>query len=88
MVLSGSSSRQDTQDDMIPSDAEVVPVEGVYRTGASTSSTPRLRQPPRLSVTLDDVQATGRGSKAKQLWLLEQQVESAAEWYSVWSMKE
>ncbi|KAL0032087.1 hypothetical protein WJX77_004311 [Trebouxia sp. C0004] len=29
----GSSSRQDTQDDMIPSDAEVVPVEGVYRTG-------------------------------------------------------
>jgi hypothetical protein len=73
---------------MIPSDAEVVPVEGVYRTGASTSSTPRLGQPPRLSVTLDDVQATGRRSKAKQLWLLEQQVESAAEWYSVWSMKE
>ncbi|KAA6419910.1 MAG: hypothetical protein FRX49_10100 [Trebouxia sp. A1-2] len=29
----GSSSRQDAQDDMIPSDAEVVPVEGVYRTG-------------------------------------------------------
>jgi hypothetical protein len=29
---------------MIPSDAEVVPVEGVYRTGESMPSTQRLGQ--------------------------------------------
>lgn len=72
-------------DDMIPSDAEVVPVEGVFRTGKSCHLWNSLGRGQGYDLIV--LQATTRKSETAQYWWLEQRVELVVKLFSVSAMK-